>query len=504
MKQNKIISFVVTFVKKNKLPVLFFLVITVLRLWKVPEFFSFNFDEEYQASMAWEQLKDFHPIWIGVSASNIEYYLGPGFTYLNAFLFKLSNGDPIILAWFSSFLGLVTTGSIYYTVRDLFGKKPAFIAMTIYGASAFLIFFDRRFWNPTPIPIITTWLIYSLIKGHKNSRWYLLTIALYAAFYHVHLSLMLFVPIIAAVLFFDRKKIQWKNWLRMVGIFYTITLPLLVFDFVHNFDNMLGPVKYLFDDKSGAQATTMASIYAHTSTMLNALGKIWFMKLGTTIQDEHCLSSHCSISEPPWILVILSLVLLGIFIRMAIQIKDRKHLILLAGILTYSFVFTFYSGYAAEYFLLAWYVMLSVAFGIVLSKLPVKMYVLLLSLFVVANGILMYSSKQEQYGLLTRKQLIREIMPYIGDAPFELETYGTDPRRYHSYGGWRFLFKVYGDTPVRSFADEAFGWIYPDELTGEEPEYKVVITDTIPYNASRKPIQVFHRGAYYGYILVNK
>jgi len=474
--------------------------IAVLRLWKVPEFFSFNFDEEYQASMAWEQVKDFHPIWIGVSASNIEYYLGPGFTYLNAFLFKLSNGDPVILAWFSSILGLVTTGSIYYTVKELFGKKPALIAMTIYGASAFLIFFDRRFWNPTPIPIITIWLIYSLIQGHKDSRWYLLTITLYAAFYHVHLSLMLFVPIIAAVLFFDRKKIQWKKWLGMASIFYTITLPLLVFDFVHNFDNMLGPVKYLFDKGSGAQATTLTSINAHVQTMLNALGKIWFMRLGTTIQDEHCLSSHCFISEPPWILVLASLIILGLFIRTAIQIHDRKHLILLSGIITYAAVFTFYSGYAAEYFLLAWYVMISISFGIVLSKLPVKMFIPILAVFIIANGALIQSSKQEQYGLMTRKQLVQEIMPHIGNKAFELETYGTDPRRYHSYGGWRFLFKAYGETPVRSFADEAFGWIYPDELTGKEPVYRVVVTDTMQYTSDEKPIETFKSGAYYGYV----
>ncbi|QQS43461.1 glycosyltransferase family 39 protein [Candidatus Roizmanbacteria bacterium] len=492
------------FIKQNKLVVLFFVAVALLRLWKVPEFFSFNFDEEYQASMAWEQVKDFHPIWIGVSASNIEYYLGPGFTYLNAFLFKLSNGDPVILAWFSSILGLVTAGSIYYTVRDLFGKKPALISMTIYGASAFLNFFDRRFWNPTPIPIITIWLIYSLIKGHKDSRWYLLTMALYAAFYHVHLSLMLFVPIIAAVLFFDRKKIQLKKWLSMAGIFYTITLPLLVFDFVHNFDNMLGPIKYLFDKSSGAQATTMATINAHVQSMLNALGKIWFMKPGTTIQDEHCLSSHCSISEPPWILVLASLILLGLFIRTAIQKKDRKHIVLLSGILTYAGVFTFYSGYAAEYFLLAWYVMLSIAFGIVLSKLPTKLYLPILAVFVIANGVLMYSSKQEQYGLLTRKQLVKEIIPHIGDKPFELETYGTDPRRYHSYGGWRFLFKVYGETPERSFADESFGWIYPDELTGEKPVYRVVVTDTIQYKSEEKPTYSVKRGAYYGYVYENK
>ncbi|KKQ38833.1 MAG: hypothetical protein US54_C0002G0021 [Candidatus Roizmanbacteria bacterium GW2011_GWA2_37_7] len=82
----------------NKLPrlmkenfvlcVIFFLILFV-RLWKVPELFNFTFSEEMQAFLAWEQVKNFHPIWIGVSAANINYYLGPGFTYLNAMLFKV-------------------------------------------------------------------------------------------------------------------------------------------------------------------------------------------------------------------------------------------------------------------------------------------------------------------------------------------------------------------------------------------------------------------------------
>jgi len=51
-------------------------------------------------------------------------------------------------------------------------------------------------------------------------------------------------------------------------------------------------------------------------------------------------------------------------------------------------------------------------------------------------------------------------MTIIGDKPYALENYGKDPRKYHSYGGWRYLFRVYGKKPARAFADEFFGWIY--------------------------------------------
>ncbi len=195
-----------SFVQHNKLFILLIVIISILRLWRVPDYFSFNFDEEYQASLAWEQVKDFHPIWIGVSASNVGYYLGPGFTYLNALLFRISSGDPVSLAWFSALFGLVTTGSVYYITRNLFNNKAATIAIIVYGGSAMINFFDRRFWNPTPIPFITIWPIYSLIKGRKNSQWYILSVLLAGLSLHIHLSLILLFPLIGISIL-----LQFKN-----------------------------------------------------------------------------------------------------------------------------------------------------------------------------------------------------------------------------------------------------------------------------------------------------
>ena len=287
-------------------------------------------------------------------------------------------------------------------------------------------------------------------------------------------------------------------------VYFLITLPMLVFDFVHNFDNLLAPLRYIFDHNSGASALNIATIQTHFHTLMNALGKFWFMKFNTNIQDEHCISSHCNFTQAHWLFTLLSIFLLSIFIKTSIFKKTRKELVLLYGIAIYSIVFTFYSGYPADYFILALYVFISIAFGVVLAKVPKLPLMILLASFILMNTLTIFTSNQEQYGLIVRKKLIKDIMPTIGDASFSLETYGTDPRKYHSYGGWRFLFKVYGNTPTKSFADEFFGWIYADELKNENPIFKVVITDTIPYNSEIKPMNVFKEGAYYGYIFNSK
>jgi hypothetical protein len=91
-------------------------------------------------------------------------------------------------------------------------------------------------------------------------------------------------------------------------------------------------------------------------------------------------------------------------------------------------------------------------------------------------------------------------MVVVDDKPYSLETYGKDSRKYHPYGGWRYLFRIYGKKPVQSFADEFFGWIYQDEMTDEKPQMKVAISEGIPYKSKEEPMIVFKSGNYYGYI----
>ena len=80
-----------------------------LRFHNLSNIYVFNFDEEYQATYAWTLVKDPHPIWIGVSSSFLDFYVGPYFTYFTAILLKLSNGDPMLTAYFAAFLGVITT-----------------------------------------------------------------------------------------------------------------------------------------------------------------------------------------------------------------------------------------------------------------------------------------------------------------------------------------------------------------------------------------------------------
>ncbi len=476
-----------------------FAVILVARFYKAAQFFSFNFDEEYQASLAWEQVKNFHPIWIGVSASNLGFYLGPGFTYLNALLFAISRGDPIILAYFSVFFGLLTTASVYFITSDIFNRKAAYIAAIIYGGSVFLNFFDRRFWNPTTMPFISIWLVYTLIKGEKDTRWYIATAFLFAAAFHVHLAIFLLTPLILFGIGRNIKKIKASTWAGMIISFIAVYSPLIVFDIVHNFDDIMAPIRYFVFHQGKFTTVSGGGVVEHWKVMVNALGKIWYIVPPATVQEEHCLGAHCHISQAPIFLDILSL---GIIAWLLYLWKKGTVALrfLTVAILLYFVGFLFYPGYAAEYYLIGLYALFTIAAGVVLAYLPSTILIPGFILFLIINSYTMFTSPQEKFGLITRKKLIKETMNIVGTQPYSLETYGQEKRKYPPYGGWRFLFKIYARTPTQSFADDSFSWIYKDEVSQVKPQLRVVITDDLVYDTKDKPIASFHEGVFRSYV----
>lgn len=478
-------------------------IILLVRFYKVADFFSFNFDEEYQAWLAWMQVKDFHIIWIGVGASGLKYYLGPGFVYLNAILLKLSGGDPVILAYFAPFVGIITVASIFFVVKTFLGNKAGVFAGIIYGGSAYINYFDRRFWNPLPIPLLTVWLVFSLLKAKTNPKWMILAVGLMALSYHVHLSLWIFWPILAWRLWLIKEKLKPMMIFAMVFVFMVLTSPLLVFDFVHNFDNILAPFKFILGI-GGSNPTQIYSLFwDHLQLLFNVLGKVWSLNWYSNLQEEHYLGSHvnhATIASPIYSLISL-LILLSVFIKC----RTRPFVQILAvTIALFFFAYIFYPGVELEYFLLACISLVAIVIGIFVSRLPSFLGVFIIFLFLFINTGTVLTSNQEKYGLTARKNLINKIIPSLENSSFDLKIVGVDPRTYEPYGGWRYLFQAYGYLPATSDADKSFGWIYGIKDSVGKPTYEVVIAEDKKLSFMDTPKAQFQDGAFTAYIFPNR
>lgn len=441
--------------------ILILLLVLALRLWKAPELFVFNADEEFQANLAWTIYHHFHIIWIGVSVSYLNYYLGPGITYLNALLFHLSSGDPISLAYFSALLGTVTTASLFYITKRLFGFRTAMLATIFYGASALLVYYDKRFWNPSFVPFISIWLTYSLASAFKNTRWLIAAWILIGVAFHVHLSLMLYWLPLLTVTFLLRRKIRPFLWLIMIGSYLLVVSPLIVFDFVHNFDNLLMPLRILTTNNG---SPSRLNIIGNLTSLFSTFGRVWFLRLGTNIMNAHGLNGH------GWIVGNPLLSLWTIFLAITAVPKAGK--ILLVIVFLYILGYVFYTKPVTEFYLVGLFPLLAILIGLGLSRLPKFLAAATVAFFVSANIATLLTTSTD-FGLPAKKNLIKQVNQYVADKPFYLTTGGNN---YLIDGGWRYLFKAYGKLPVSSQADSLFGWIYPDEISSQRPKYKVVVT----------------------------
>jgi 4-amino-4-deoxy-L-arabinose transferase-like glycosyltransferase len=393
-----------------------------LRIYQIPQRFIFDIDTQYQALYARTIVRDFHIVWIGVSASNIGYYLGPGLTYLTAFLLWI-NSDPVVMGYFASFVGALTLLSVWFVARKLFGDKAALIATTVYGFTPIIIAYDRKFW-PIFVPFIAVWMTYALVMSQKNKWWLLACAFLVGLSFHVHLSLMLFIPFVLYA-FWKSGTLSFRmtNVKIIVGSLLTylaLTSPLLVFDFVHNFDNLLTPLRFIqnIGKGTGVMPRTFPWMFAGGIVLSVALWKIY---------TNHAMR---------WVLAILATICLA---------------------------FTFYPGPMQEYYLVILFPFVAMAIGFVLHKLPSRILAAWVLVFAVWGTTLFIEGKSPRR-LEVKKQMITRVCKTIR-KPYYLEI-GGDKR---DYEGWYYLITVYCKRPDRSDVDSMFGWLYPEYLQNALP-----------------------------------
>ena len=465
--------------------IIIFLLIFFLHFWKVGELFYFGIDEEYQSLLALSIIKDFHVIWIGLSAANTGFYIGPGLVYVHSLLLWLSKLDPIILAYSASTISFLTLIVLFLVVKHLFDKKTAIITSVIYSFSSFILSYDRRFWNSTFVPITTILFFLSLVKSQKNPRWYILTAALLGFSFHINASLFIFIPILLVIMYNrlincthkKNLKISFFTIVSSLIVFIMIYSPLIVFDFVHNFDNLKTPIRML--QNIGKEIGGL-SFYSNLQTMQSTLTNFWYMD-----------------SLPQIISLVIFLCSLTLIILFILRKKTFQEKILAIIIGFYLFVFMFYPGKILDYYYLGFFPFFAIVVSLFLKRFNYIILLLLGFIFVVNSFVNLFNWPINS-GLATKKELIKKTVSVIGNDSFYLET----NQDYLYFGGWRYLFEAYGKRPASSQADTMFGWIYPKEISSEKPELKVIIS-TNKIQPKEKILKTIVEGSYLSYIVKN-
>ncbi|MEI6327349.1 MAG: hypothetical protein WCO78_04515 [Candidatus Roizmanbacteria bacterium] len=359
--------------------------IAFLRLYRVVDFYTFGIDEEVLFLHAWEQVKHFHRIWIGVSVFQANYYLGPGLVYLTALLLKISQGGLSILAYAAALTGLITTYLIYYCGQTITGsKKVALIAALLYGGSTWVNFFDRLYWNPSFIPLLTILTIYALVKLPHDKRYIILLGVLYGAYLHVHISLCILAPIIGISVLKYARTIPKKYFFLAILGYVIVTSPLMVFDYYHKYDNILMPYRMLMKDKKVSiphdPSNTIAS---HVKVGFEALGRFWYISPTKSALPPTCQGIICDITPLPYVFSLGSLVL--IIWALVKSKRSYSTYIIWSTVGIYSLGFVFFPGYPLEYYLTGLFTILPYIFAESLSRVNKYVLFAILAVFLMAN-----------------------------------------------------------------------------------------------------------------------
>jgi hypothetical protein len=359
------------------------------------------------------------------------------------------------------------------------------IAASLQASSFLWVIYDRKYWNATPIPllsIITIICLYKIAKG--KLRWtYLLALVLAIAF-HAHMTsgaLFLFVFISWLVLKLPVKK---PKVLSAIAFFLSLQLPLLLFEFRHQFLNTKALRAMLFQSN---QSLYFGKAVVDVSRLaLTSAARLFYATLRLDIANELTLCSQYAETrfQPPIWAAVLAVATIAFLINKRKTLGHKLLVILLGvnftGITWYRLRAgpgNWYPGQLSEYFFLPSFPAIFLGFASLSKNLILKLQnrawlvKLGLMFLVLSNAIALFTSTHSD-GFSLKRLAVREVIKVVGDQPFAFNVESEDPCRLY---GYRYLFSVYRKEPAQSYLDPQFGWLYERRLPKTKPSKKAII-----------------------------
>lgn len=247
----------IVWIKQNKLEALILLVILVvsifLRFYRLSDYMIFLGDEGRDVLII-KDILVLHIIpSIGPPSSVGTIYLGPLYYYMMAASMTIFWLNPVAAAGMIALIGVMSVTIIYYLARVWFGMWSAILAASVYALSFVTINYSRFSWNPNPAPFFTLLAIFGLYKARvsHNFFWFILTGMSLAAAVQMHYLSLILLPIFGILWILEARHRDQKykhfiiGTILAIGSFIVMMLPLILFDFRHNFLNYRGLIALL-------------------------------------------------------------------------------------------------------------------------------------------------------------------------------------------------------------------------------------------------------------------
>jgi 4-amino-4-deoxy-L-arabinose transferase-like glycosyltransferase len=242
--------------------VLILIISFFLRVYNFKSFYVFSHDQDLASWIVKDILVNHHVRLIGQETSSQGVMIGALFYYLQAPFYLLGGMNPLPSIFLSIILGVFATYSIYFVFSKIFSTRSGLIGAFIYAVSALIVFTDREVAPTMPVVLWTVWYLYSLYLIQKNDqlKGFALWALLIGLIWHLNLALVILAPLALIAFLFthhkmSNKKINFKAVIIGILILVAANLPLLAFEYRHNFSQTKAIVLSLTTEKDMIQGT---------------------------------------------------------------------------------------------------------------------------------------------------------------------------------------------------------------------------------------------------------
>lgn len=447
------------------------------RLYRLEELFPFTMDEEYQAFLVKEIVEARHFPLIGVNVADTGLYLGSFFSYFSALVYLISFKNILGWAAAAGLIGGLTTYCLIKIGQKLAGKIEGLLAGLFYAVSFLAVGYDRKFWNPSLMPLFSLFLIWGLINLKKKPKYWLLVFAVLGLGLHTHYSILLFAPIIVWQVLREKIRIKKNKWFIFgIGVFIFFLLPLMVFDLRHNF--LQARALILLVHNKTLKPAPVVNIKEKASKLLMISSRLILVPGNHDLAYEMNVCKDIVKSSSP---IIFAFFIPFAFIylwRTKLSREKKTALFLLtSSFIVFLLSFILAPLFPSEYYLLCLFPLsfLILAWGIeqvfLKEKIFIKIPVFLVLVFALAYNSWSSLAIKNSFGLTRKKQLINWTAKHVGNASFELGSIG----QCHKFEGYRYLFEAFFKSPVKSYMDPYFGWLYPPQKNEINLDKKEVV-----------------------------
>lgn len=444
-------------------PILVLVIFTfILRVIKIEDLFYFTYDESIPAFVGRRLLLENHlPLIGGVTPFN--FHLAPYFYWLLSLILIIGKLNPVAWGWAGAIIAMFTTLMMYTVGKTFANYKVGFLAAAVWAFSYMANIYDRHFWALYWGPLVSLIVLYSLYKIIKGKENYVYLLAAVIAFgVHSDPSNLVFIVFVVLVWIIYKLPVKKSTYLA-AGIIIFSFLPLVIFDLRHNFANTKPVLEFIRQDRNNPGFST--NKFLNNSLLFpRAASRLIYTFGDSEISKQY---SYCQtfVAEkfkaiPTSVLIISTITILVFLTWSFTRRKMEPQLFLISLLLALYFLGiqvygTIFQADIFEHYVTGTFAIFLLLFALLLCKLPNKIRLVILGVFIVAN-LYKISLARNSQGLTSKRLAIEYTMAQVGDKPFSLDSLS----RCWKLNGYRYLFTVFGREPVKSYVDPNFSYLY--------------------------------------------